>query len=95
MFDSMSVSSLATAAELKRPYPPNKQVELVRGRLVVREPPGTWHGAVSARLLRLLGNFVDQRQLGSVFPQERTIAGGCWAVARWRRPSPGRRPGCP
>ena len=70
MFDNVSASSLVTAHELEHLYLPNKQVELVRGRLVVREPPGTWHGAVSARLLRLLGNFVDQHRLGTLFAQE-------------------------
>lgn len=70
MFDSVSASSLVTAAELEHLHLPNKQVELVRGRLVVREPPGTWHGAISAKLLRLLGNFVDQQRLGAVFAQD-------------------------
>lgn len=70
MFDNVSTSALVTATELEHLYLPNKQVELVRGRLVVREPPGTWHGRVSGKLVRLLGNFVDQHGLGEVFAQD-------------------------
>lgn len=70
MLDDVSTSSLVTAAELEHLYLPNKQVELVRGRLIVREPPGTWHGAVSATLVRLLGTFVVEQRLGAVFAQD-------------------------
>src|SRR5262245_6359425 len=62
--------SLVTASELEHLTFPNKQVELVKGQLVVREPPGSWHGAVSATLTTLLGNFVRQHTLGIVFAQD-------------------------
>lgn len=49
---------------------PGKQVELVRGRLVVREPPGTWHGVIAANLTAQLSNFVRPRSLGVVCAQD-------------------------
>ncbi len=49
---------------------PGKQVELVRGRLVVREPPSTWHGAIAANLTYLIADFVRPRGLGTVFAQD-------------------------
>ena len=66
----MSPASPITAAELEHLYLPDKQVELVRGQLVVREAPGTWHGRVSANLTLSLGSFVNQNGLGSVFAQD-------------------------
>jgi Uma2 family endonuclease len=41
-------------------------VELVRGVLVVSEPPGYSHGEVTARLARILGNHADAHTLGTV-----------------------------
>jgi len=66
----MTTTSPISAAELERLYLPNKQVELVRGQLLVREPPATWHGRVSARLTTLLDPFVEQHGLGAVFAQD-------------------------
>jgi hypothetical protein len=43
-----AAEKLMTADELARTSIPNKQVELIRGQLVVREPPSTHHGSVSA-----------------------------------------------
>lgn len=40
---------LMTAEELERFDLPGKSTELVRGRLIVREPPGTYHGVVAAK----------------------------------------------
>lgn len=59
-----------TADELLRLPLPGKQAELIRGRLVVREPPGTWHGAVAARLSARLSVFVEQHGMGMVFSQD-------------------------
>jgi len=61
---------LMTADELARTSIPDKQVELIRGRLVVREPPATRHGAVSANLTLELGAFVHRKKLGQVFAQD-------------------------
>jgi len=44
--------------------------ELVRGELQTMSPSGSKHGAVSARLAQLLGNFVEAHQLGIVFGSE-------------------------
>ena len=57
---------LMTAEELLRTYVPDKHVELVRGVLVVREPAGFRHGAVSATLTKLLAHHVDSNGLGRV-----------------------------
>jgi len=55
-----------TASELLRTSLPNKRAELVRGVLVVREPAGFRHGAVSATLTNLLAQHVDGQRLGGV-----------------------------
>jgi Uma2 family endonuclease len=65
-----SVSHLLTADELQGLDFPDKQIELVRGRLVVSEPPGTWHGTIAARLTRRVGEFVERAQLGVVCAQD-------------------------
>lgn len=59
-----------TAEELLRSDIPNKSTELVRGMLVVREPPGSWHGRLAARLTFLLGQHVYPRRLGELFAQD-------------------------
>lgn len=61
---------LMTADELAVLNIPHKSTELVRGRLIVREPPSTYHGHLSARLTYLLGHHVYQRELGLVFGQD-------------------------
>jgi Uma2 family endonuclease len=38
--------------------------------LIVREPPGTGHGARSARLTVRVGTFVERHGLGQVFAQD-------------------------
>src|SRR5205807_3267626 len=70
MLRSVSASLPLTAADVERMSIPDKQVELVRGQLMVREPPGTWHGAVAANLAYLLGDFVRRHGLGLVFAQD-------------------------
>src|SRR5881296_3881015 len=70
MLRGVSTAPVLTAADVERMSIPGKQVELVRGQLVVREPPGTWHGAVAANLAYLLGEFVRRHGLGLVFAQD-------------------------
>jgi Uma2 family endonuclease len=65
-----SQARLMTADELLRNDIPNKSTELVRGVLVVREPPGCWHGHLSARLTFLFGQHVYPRQSGMLFGQD-------------------------
>jgi Uma2 family endonuclease len=59
-----------TAEELARTSVPGKVLELVRGHLVVREPPSTFHGVVAARLTVRLGAFVEKKKLGLVSAQD-------------------------
>jgi Uma2 family endonuclease len=42
----------------------------VRGRLIVREPPGTYHGRVQSILNVLVGSYVRAHALGAVFGQD-------------------------
>src|SRR2546423_14419939 len=70
MLRRVSASPSLTAADVERMSIPGKQVELVRGQLVVREPPGTWHGAIAANLASLLSDFVRRHGLGLVFAQD-------------------------
>lgn len=61
---------LMTADELLRVNIPDKSTELVRGRLVVREPPSTNHGRVQSNLNLLVAGFVRAHRLGAVFGQD-------------------------
>ena len=70
MFRRVETSPLLTAEDVERISLPGKQVELIRGRLVVRELPGTWHGAIAATLTCFVGDFVRRHGLGIVFAQD-------------------------
>ena len=61
-----SVSHLVTAEQLPGISLPGKSIELIRGALVVREPPSTRHGRVAARLSYLMSDHVYRHQLGAV-----------------------------
>jgi Uma2 family endonuclease len=67
---AMTPPALHTAEDLLRFREPGKTAELVRGVLIVREPPATVHGARSARLLYRVGDFVERHDLGAVFAQD-------------------------
>lgn len=58
---------LMTAEELLRTSIPDKRTELVRGRLVVHEPPGARHGLVVMNLALELGTYVKQHGGGKLF----------------------------
>jgi Uma2 family endonuclease len=66
----MEATGSMTAEELLHLNLPNKRTELVRGRLIVREPAGYRHGDVAARLLVIVGSFVHEHRLGRVFAAE-------------------------
>lgn len=66
----MSDSKLMTAEELLREQPPHKRSELIRGRLVVREPAGGRHGDVTMRVTLPLANHVKEHDLGRVYAAE-------------------------
>jgi Uma2 family endonuclease len=61
---------LMTAEELLRLDVRDKSTELVRGRLVVREPPSTYHGRVQSNLNFRVAGFVHAHRLGAVFGQD-------------------------
>jgi len=63
----MTPQALLSADELLHLNLPNKRTELVRGVLVVREPPGGRHGRITAELARHIGNYVVDRALGTVY----------------------------
>ena len=56
---------LLTAADLLRPGMPD-HADLVRGVLLVREPPGFRHGEIMVRLAIALGSHVEGQKLGRV-----------------------------
>ena len=66
----MTGTKLLTAEELLRDQPPHKRSELIRGRLVVREPAGGRHGAVTTRVTIPLGSYVEEHGLGRVYAAE-------------------------
>jgi Uma2 family endonuclease len=66
----MPPATLQTAEDLLRFREPGKTAELVRGVLVVREPPSTSHGDRAARLTVQVGAFVQREGLGKVFAQD-------------------------
>ena len=57
---------LVRAEELSGISIPGKSIELVRGVLVVREPPSTRHGRVAAWVTHLLLDYVARHALGVV-----------------------------
>jgi len=70
MFPDVKTSQLLTAQDVERISLPGKVTELIRGQLVVREPPGTWHGVIAANLTYYLSDFVRRHGLGIVFAQD-------------------------
>ena len=66
----MTQTTVHTAEDLLRFKEPGKTAELVRGLLIVREPPETGHGARSARLTVRIGAFVEEHDLGEIFAQD-------------------------
>jgi Uma2 family endonuclease len=66
----MVAPGLLTADDLSRLNIQDKRTELVRGRLVVREPAGFRHGVVALEIARRLSDFVTSRSLGVVVAAE-------------------------
>ena len=65
----MTAPGPITADELMRLQPPDKQTELVRGRMIVREPPGCRHGDIAVNLTVVLSQFVRTHNLGRVWSE--------------------------
>ncbi len=59
-----------TADELLRLDIPDKRTELIRGRLIVREPAGFRHGVVAQNIGWRIGEFVAAHALGVVVAAE-------------------------
>ena len=68
--ERMSAPALLTAEDLLRLNLPNKRTELVRGRLVVREPAGYQHGNIAMRIGSAIHQHVEANSLGEVFAAE-------------------------
>lgn len=61
---------LITADELPWVQPAEKRTELVRGRMIVREPAGFQHGSVAMAIAARLHDFVRRNALGRVLAAE-------------------------
>src|SRR6266704_261940 len=61
------MNQVMTAEELLYTNVPNKRTELVRGRLIVHEPPGGRHGNITAILGLRLGQHIDHTDAGAFF----------------------------
>ena len=71
MIDGVDESrELMTATDLLTLRLDHKSTELVRGRLIVREPPSTYHGRVQSTLNLLVASYVRTNALGVVFGQD-------------------------
>ncbi len=66
----MSEATLMTAEALLRLNLPDKRTELIRGRLVVRDPGGARHGAVANRIAYRITAHVEAHDLGRVYAAE-------------------------
>jgi Uma2 family endonuclease len=60
---------LMTATDLLPLDTAGKSTELVRGKLIVRELPSTYHGRLQSILNVLVGSYVRAHALGAVFGQ--------------------------
>src|SRR6266571_4193651 len=92
-----------TAEDLLQPHVP-KHAQLVRGVLVVREPPGFRHGEITARLASALMMHVDAHTLGRVVAGDAgfklqshpdTVRGADIAFVSWERLPQGSPEGFP
>lgn len=66
----MSDVALITAEQLLRLNLPDKRTELIRGRLVVRDPGGALHGVVANRIAYRITAHVETHDLGRVYAAE-------------------------
>lgn len=65
----MTAPALMTADELERLPGTGKRRELVRGHLIISEPPGFRHGDIVANLTFAISSFVRPRNLGRVLAE--------------------------
>lgn len=62
----MPTPTLLTGEDLLRMREDGKRYELARGELIEKSPPGIEHGKRSGRIVRLLDEFVEDHDLGTV-----------------------------
>ena len=88
-----NMTPLMTAEDLLKPGMPER-ADLVRGVLVIHEPPGFRHGEITVRLTIALGTYVDLRHLGRVVAGDAgfkvqsnpdTVRGADVAFVSWNR----------
>ncbi len=65
-----TAEALMTAEEFGQMPDNGRRTELVRGRIIELPPPRLRHGQVCSRSARLLGNFVDEHNLGHVLSND-------------------------
>jgi Uma2 family endonuclease len=65
-FGLATVEKLLTAEEFAQLPDDGQLAELVRGRIVLLNMPRPRHGEICGRVVRLLGNHVDEHDLGRV-----------------------------
>src|SRR5438477_2773744 len=88
-----NMTPLMTAEDLLKPGVPER-ADLVRGVLVVHEPPGVRHGEITVQLTIALGTYVGTRHLGRVVAGDAgfkvqsdpdTVRGADIAFVSWER----------
>ena len=62
----MVTKTLLTGEDLLHMPDDGKRYELIRGELIEMTPPGETHGVLASRIDRLLGEFVEEHDLGTV-----------------------------
>lgn len=65
-----TTDALMTAEEFARIGDVGRPMELVLGHIVMMNVPNYRHGAVSSRISRHLGNFVEEHDLGTVLSND-------------------------
>lgn len=68
--ESVATPALLTADDLMRLNPSDKRTELVRGRMIVREPAGFRHGDVAMSIALAIGHFLRSHALGRLLAAE-------------------------
>ncbi|MBC7897595.1 MAG: Uma2 family endonuclease [Cytophagaceae bacterium] len=76
----VSLPKPMTAEQLSSLDLPDQRAELVRGHLIVSEPPGFQHGDVTARVTYALSSWLREASRSSPTPLGRIVAGdsGFW-----------------
>lgn len=67
MLSRVEVMERTTAADFFRDAPEDRKAELIDGVMIMPSPPLVIHERIQGFLFRLLGDFVEERDLGEVF----------------------------